>query len=774
MPMVVTDDANTTDANTVPKRSFIKERHLLRQQVLLNQDFIKIDTPARMRNIKLYDHQRTIVRAMVDLENKRILAVETDDMPPTKQTAIIESSAMVLSEKFGTGKTIIMLAFIAEQPIPKAFPVHMNTMAVDTKALDRYTYYIGFKHEIVRTYTGQNALIRTNLIVAGSSVLIQWRQAIENFTDFKVLTVSDHHSLKKFIEYHAKGQLHAFDIILLKNGTVTGNLSIPGDDKAKNLRSLITTIGQITSQQCWARVIYDDFDTISIPAGSYAINALMTIYVSATTKYGNGGARRENFKTLDDYMTNALVPLNIVSRDTVLFSNFNIRNTEEFTELSTNITKIQGYKYVYANPDDNFIRLIGVIGDEAKEIMEMLNGDAAATAAEALGIKTKSAADIFQRVLENKYDKFKLDQKVLAAIDQFKVMLDEFEEKYIKPEDITAAKNALEKGNIPKIRYYSQQLAEMIDIIEAEWLAEKERDGIAIERVLDNIREGSCQICYLPLGESDTFILRCCGIILCSTCGVKGNNLQRRFNHKEKNYALVGKCANCRSDINPRRDLIYVDKNFDIESMLNSDGIEEEPVIGEVPVVVDVAGDCNDHTTAAGPSADSVSAGATPVVAPKVRNPKIQALLDLCAAKTPESQEEITIEVAQLLKGKVDIPANLANPRKVLVFANYNETLDNIREALVENNIPFLQLGGTYLEKAATVKRFREYGTVLMINSQSSCAGLDIQFATDIVVTHRLNDNNIQGQILGRGQRLGRTENLRIHYLLYNNERAVF
>jgi hypothetical protein len=70
--------------------------------------------------------------------------------------------------------------------------------------------------------------------------------------------------------------------------------------------------------------------------------------------------------------------------------------------------------------------------------------------------------------------------------------------------------------------------------------------------------------------------------------------------------------------------------------------------------------------------------------------------------------------------------------------------LNNIENFLVEQGIDFLRLGGTFKEMADTVKRFKTYGTVLLINSQQHCAGLNIQFATSLVFFHKIIDENVE------------------------------
>ena len=59
---------------------------------------------------------------------------------------------------------------------------------------------------------------------------------------------------------------------------------------------------------------------------------------------------------------------------------------------------------------------------EANEVMEMLNGDAIETAAERLGIKTNSVADVFQLMLGKEYDRYKKSVDVLGFIEEVEPM----------------------------------------------------------------------------------------------------------------------------------------------------------------------------------------------------------------------------------------------------------------------------------------------------------------------------------------------------------------
>ena len=79
---------------------------------------------------------------------------------------------------------------------------------------------------------------------------------------------------------------------------------------------------------------------------------------------------------------------------------------------------------------------------------------------------------------------------------------------------------------------------------------------------------------------------------------------------------------------------------------------------------------------------------------------------------------------------------------------------------------------GTHKEITATVKLFTNCTKTcsLIINSTTHCAGLNLQTATDLIFAHKIIDTNVETQVIGRGQRIGRTSPLNVHYMLYDNE----
>jgi SNF2 family DNA or RNA helicase len=720
------------------------------------------ETPPQIK-LSLLPHQQTAVQAMLDAESKRVFSVTSDGVH-----CKIVASAIILSEPVGSGKTYMILGMIGHRPIPNAFPAVNNSIVMHGNDSIRHRGYGRDESfpipQITVKFTGKNALIKPNLVVVGSSVLLQWEDAIKTNTSFRVFTIIDVHSLKKFRDMLSRDVLHQFDIILMKNGKVTGNidLGLGPEHKQKDCTSMIWAMSQLTANRCWSRVFYDDFDTISIPAGSYMLNSLFTVFVSATEKRDAAARKgdKATYANLAEMFRAKTTPLACVLYDKLLFTNMNVKNDKKFTEDSTKVTKLEQYRYVYDNPDDNYIRVMGALGDdEARETVEALNAGAYGHAAQKWGCESRCASDIFKRMLGKKHEAYMQNVYVLEAIDATRkavINLPEYPEgKKFKAKVLDEIRSAVTKKVSPKVKYFDDRIIAALDELQVEYTRMKERDGIAIQRVIDNVKEGDCQVCHLPLEGFDVFIVRCCGLIVCDTCGIKGNQIALRYNYKVKGNVVCGKCANCRAEIFPQTDLIFVDHNFDMNGLLKAKG-DEEPLEAIVPEAkVEEAVD---------ETAEKI---------PEIKNPKLKCLLKIIRGENIPEREVVNNEIKNLLRGREDIPRPAGTPLKVLVFASFDETLNAIEEFLVTHNINYLRLAGSTRQLNETKEQFAKYGTVMLINTQQNCAGLNLHYATDLVFYHKITNENVEAQVAGRIQRIGRKFNARIHHIWYRNERNI-
>jgi SNF2 family DNA or RNA helicase len=108
----------------------------------------------------------------------------------------------------------------------------------------------------------------------------------------------------------------------------------------------------------------------------------------------------------------------------------------------------------------------------------------------------------------------------------------------------------------------------------------------------------------------------------------------------------------------------------------------------------------------------------------------------------------------------------------VLVFANFHETFEKIKDTISTHKINYDILKGNSIAK--TLDKFNTGKLkVLMLNASHFGAGLNLQSATDIVIYHRFT-SEIEEQVIGRAQRIGRKTNLNVYYLIHENEKNSF
>lgn len=140
--------------------------------------------------------------------------------------------------------------------------------------------------------------------------------------------------------------------------------------------------------------------------------------------------------------------------------------------------------------------------------------------------------------------------------------------------------------------------------------------------------------------------------------------------------------------------------------------------------------------------------------------------INLISDKTSKTKDIIKRE-------KIDVLLDLIQNKKdgkFLIFANYHETFRKIETLLNTNKITFKTLKGTDEQVEKYIEGFKSGKiTALLLNAHHFGAGMNLQIATDVVIYHRFT-KEMEEQVIGRAQRLGRTLPLIIYYLLHDNE----
>jgi len=107
---------------------------------------------------------------------------------------------------------------------------------------------------------------------------------------------------------------------------------------------------------------------------------------------------------------------------------------------------------------------------------------------------------------------------------------------------------------------------------------------------------------------------------------------------------------------------------------------------------------------------------------------------------------------------------------KYLIFSEHDESFVKIEKLLINKKLKYREMKGNNMVITNIIKQFTQgHLNVLLLNTQHMGAGLNLQMCSDIILFHRQR-NDLEKQLIGRGQRLGRTNSLKVHYLLHDNE----
>ncbi len=363
----------------------------------LKAPMVEADIPGL--NKTLFLHQRVIVQKVLDHMSKRVIKA-VGDIPST-------SSVIAITEAYGAGKTIIAIAIILLQQSVRAIPAVLSTPP---------TMYIG------QMFTHEHALLMPTLVLVAPQVLDQWADVITESTSLKVYIVRDNASLREFSKLVATRDINAFDVVLVKNGEVTGRgLGIPGETDLTETRQMIVAVASITRELVFRLTILDDFDTNQTPKGAVMVNSVTTILMSATFTYTpqSEDARehkhvRAEGQSMENYLLSNRPLISECQSDPVLQS-LCIRVSKSALRKSKRVPEYVVFRCVLESGDDMFIGLIGAMKDQ-KEVAELLNGDACRTAAKLLNINASSPADILRMLLDKKYKEYERLTRGIAIL----------------------------------------------------------------------------------------------------------------------------------------------------------------------------------------------------------------------------------------------------------------------------------------------------------------------------------------------------------------------
>lgn len=129
-------------------------------------------------------------------------------------------------------------------------------------------------------------------------------------------------------------------------------------------------------------------------------------------------------------------------------------------------------------------------------------------------------------------------------------------------------------------------------------------------------------------------------------------------------------------------------------------------------------------------------------------------------------------EPANVIMNKIDTLLDIIskNPDgKFLVFSKYDSGFVELMHILDEKNINSSELKGNTSHMMNVLDKFKKGNIkVILLNTNFAGSGIDISYATDVVIFHSM--GLAKYQAIGRAQRVGRSDVLNIHYLCYEHE----
>lgn len=150
---------------------------------------------------------------------------------------------------------------------------------------------------------------------------------------------------------------------------------------------------------------------------------------------------------------------------------------------------------------------------------------------------------------------------------------------------------------------------------------------------------------------------------------------------------------------------------------------------------------------------------------PLCRNKIDSKNLIYISSKETKQKEE---KKEERLKTKANTILNLVKneDRRFIIFSSRNSTFRPIRNILSQNKISFIEIKGSIKSREENLENFKNGETrVLFLNTKFNGTGINLQEATDVIVYHEM-EKDILNQLLGRANRIGRKESLRVHHLI--------
>ena len=143
--------------------------------------------------------------------------------------------------------------------------------------------------------------------------------------------------------------------------------------------------------------------------------------------------------------------------------------------------------------------------------------------------------------------------------------------------------------------------------------------------------------------------------------------------------------------------------------------------------------------------------------------------------KQSKMKKDTNVLLSKLDNLKTIIEKQMSSPKfKMLIFSEYHNSFEPIETLIKSLGINYSCVMGTTHTINKTLRLYKETESpdkidILLLNANYCANGINLENSSDIVLYHSMNTDTTT-QVIGRGQRPGRTDALNVWNLCYENE----
>ena len=156
-----------------------------------------------------------------------------------------------------------------------------------------------------------------------------------------------------------------------------------------------------------------------------------------------------------------------------------------------------------------------------------------------------------------------------------------------------------------------------------------------------------------------------------------------------------------------------------------------------------------------------------------------------CRKKVKNSHDFLVIDENKVIEGKDEtnsksnvIESIIKDMKelddfRLLIFSEHDNSFNNIYEFLDSSELSYGKLIGNSEHVQSILDDYKTGKIkILILNAKHYGSGINLEMTTHIIFYHRMNEE-LEKQVIGRGYRFGRKQDLNILYLLHENEHEV-